>query len=254
MLLLKIIITIVIVVVPVWLGMYGGFRYRRMYPDAIDHSPIGSVVGAALGLFAFMLAFTFQLTASRFDARKELLMEEVNAMRSVWMKADLLKDSNRIPVKILMKEYVDLHIRSSGEDANAEERMKRGKEIQDSIWAQTVMLAQEERSSETYSMFTSTVDEMIQLLNKRKVVGLHYRIPPLIFTILYFIAFFSMAILGFQFGVAGKGNLMITLSLAVIFSAVMLLIFALDDATMGILKVNEQQVYDLRDEMKSWTP
>jgi hypothetical protein len=90
---------------------------------------------------------------------------------------------------------------------------------------------------------------MIDLYNKRKVTIFQYRIPGIILAVLYFIAFFSMFILGFQFGLTGRGNFYMTLSLAVIFSAVMWLIFVLDDPSMGIIQVNRTQVFELQREL-----
>jgi uncharacterized protein YqgC (DUF456 family) len=43
-------------------------------------APVGSLVAAVLGLLAFILAFTFGMTASRFDARRQLVLEESNAI------------------------------------------------------------------------------------------------------------------------------------------------------------------------------
>lgn len=44
-------------------------------------APVDTAVGATMGLLAFILAFNFGLTASRFDARRELLLNEVIFLR-----------------------------------------------------------------------------------------------------------------------------------------------------------------------------
>ena len=248
---LKILITIIIVIVPAWLGTRVGIWYKKRIFPGLDLSPVGSVVAAALGLFAFMLAFTFQLTASRFDTRKELVMNQVVAMRTTWLRAGLLKDSNRIAVRNIMKEYVDLHATLATGPVSVEAFSRRAGQLHDSLWMQAEALAREDRSSEVYALFTSSVNELIDLYKRRAVISLHYRIPEIILTILYFISFFSMFILGFQFGITGKGNLPIALVLAINFAAVMWLIFALDDPTLRILTVNHQQVFELQREIGS---
>ena len=50
----------------------------RWSKETEPEAPLGSLVGAVLGLLAFILAFTFGITASRFDARKQLVLEEAN--------------------------------------------------------------------------------------------------------------------------------------------------------------------------------
>lgn len=39
-----------------------------------------------------MLAFTFGLAASRFDARRQIVVEEANAMATTYLRAGLLPD------------------------------------------------------------------------------------------------------------------------------------------------------------------
>src|SRR5271155_3934044 len=52
----------------------GKWRHRH----AVDEkdAPVGAMVASILGLLAFMLAFTFGLAASRFDARRQVVLEE----------------------------------------------------------------------------------------------------------------------------------------------------------------------------------
>ena len=244
-------ISAVLVVIPVWIGTRLGYRQREKLGGQVDHSPIGSVVGAGLGLFAFILAFTFQMTTTRFDSRKDQLMAEVGSIRTTYMRAELLKDSNRIPCRQLLKRYLDLRIKFIEGGIEYDRLIRRSTQIQDSLWLQAVTLAQEDRSSEMYALFASSINEMVDVYHKRIVTGLHYRLPPVIRWVLYFIAFFSMMLLGFQFGISGKGNPAITVVLALIFAAVIWLINALDDPTSKIVRINHKQVYELQQELEA---
>ena len=53
-------------------------------------SGAGTMVGSLFGLLAFMLAFTFGMATSRFDARRQLVVEEANAVTTAFLRADLL--------------------------------------------------------------------------------------------------------------------------------------------------------------------
>ena len=59
-------------------GGYRLGRYRRNRAENEKDAPVGSMAGATLGLLAFMLAFTFGLAASRFDVRRQVLLDEAN--------------------------------------------------------------------------------------------------------------------------------------------------------------------------------
>ena len=84
---------------PVWLLLLGtvvvvfcsvelGFRlarYRKQHSGEENNGPVGGMVGATLGLLAFMLAFTFGLAASRFDDRRQVVLDEANAIGTTYL-------------------------------------------------------------------------------------------------------------------------------------------------------------------------
>jgi hypothetical protein len=81
--------TIVIVTLSVEVGFRWGRRGRR--PSALDgEAPAGAIASATLGLLALILAFTFGMAVSRFDARKQLVLDEANAIGTTYLRADLL--------------------------------------------------------------------------------------------------------------------------------------------------------------------
>src|SRR5574339_1259325 len=95
---LMFIIPFIAVLIPILLGQRYG-QYRKKKTEEVQHAPVGSVVAAAFGLLAFMLAITFQITANRYDARKELLLEEVTDIRSTYLRAGLIPEPFRSNTK-----------------------------------------------------------------------------------------------------------------------------------------------------------
>ena len=53
---------------------------------------MGAMVRATLGLLAFILAFTFGLAAARFDTRRQVLLDEANAIGTTYLRAGMLPD------------------------------------------------------------------------------------------------------------------------------------------------------------------
>ena len=121
--------------------------------------------------------------------------------------------------------------------------------MQNKIWSYAVALSQEDRSSEIYSLFTNSVTDMIDYFDKRVVVGAYVKIPSVVFYVLYIMSFFAMMVLGFQFGITGKRNTLVVLTLGVIFAAVMWLIFALDSPRAGLVRVNQTQLHELKKDL-----
>src|SRR3989304_3822769 len=71
----------------------------RQKKEKEPEAPLGSLVGAVLGLLAFILAFTFGMTASRFDARRQLVLQEANAIGTTYLRAGLLPQTEGLGVR-----------------------------------------------------------------------------------------------------------------------------------------------------------
>ncbi len=242
------IIPFLVVLVPVYLGqLYGMHRINKL-PD-LKNSPVDTLVGAAFALLAFMLAFIFQIAASRYLDRKELLLNEVTNIRKVYLQAGLIEEPIRSDTKKLLVEYTDLRIDASKDTTKVKFLISRSQQILDTLWSYTEALAKQDHSSEIYALFTSSINELIDNYNHRVTMTFEYRIPPAILGMLYIIAFLTMFTLGYHYGLAVKGDLRINLVLAFIFALVMVLIIALDRPETGILKLNQKPVETLQKQL-----
>jgi len=241
-------IPLFVVLIPIFIGQrFGNYRIRKS-PD-MKSGPVGSAVGAAFGLLAFMLAFTFQIAANRFDSRKELLLEEVTNIRTAYLRAGLIPEPIRSDTRKLLVEYADLRIELANDQTKLESILSRSQQILDIFWDYAETLAGQDRSSEVYALFTTSVNDLVDSFNQRVTMTLEYRIPSVILWVLFFIAFFSMFSLGYNIGISGKGSFTINLLLAVIFAVVMFLILALDRPEKGLAKLNQKPMLTLQKQL-----
>jgi hypothetical protein len=58
-----------------------------------------------------------------------------------------------------------------------------------------------------------------------------------------------MFLLGYQFGISGKGSYKINVLMAIVFAVVMFLIIALDRPETGMAKVNQKPMFTLQDQL-----
>ncbi|HEY6504621.1 MAG TPA: hypothetical protein VIZ28_11650 [Chitinophagaceae bacterium] len=241
-------IPFIAVLVPILIGQRYGTNTRKK-PGELPHTPVGSVVGAAFGLLAFMLAFTFQIAANRYDARRQLLLEEVTQIRTAYLRAGLIPEPYRSNTKKLLVEYVDLRVGNLADRSVLNHVFIRSQQILDSLWKYAEALAEQDRSSEVYALYITTVNEMVDAYNQRIAMGLQYRIPASVLFVLFIITFLSMLILGYQFGISGKSNLKINLLLAIIFAVAMFLIIALDRPELGISRLSQKPMHNLQEQL-----
>lgn len=237
------------VLIPILIGQWYGI-YRTRKSDDPHHGPVGSAVGAAFGLLAFMLAITFQIASNRYDARKQLLLEEVTNIRTTYLRAGVIPEPYRSNTKKLLVEYVDLRIELSKDPSILKPALSRSQQILDSLWNYVELLSVQDRSSEMYSLYASSVNDLVDNYNQRVTVVLEFSIPNAVLWALFIITFFSMFVLGYQFGISGKGNFRIILLLSVIFAVVIFLILALDRPETGLANINQQPMFTLQQQLK----
>jgi len=241
-------LTILFVLLAIGGGMgLGAIGHRASAGKAADSS--GSVVGATLGLLAFILAFTFGMAASRYDARKQLLLDEVNAIGTAYLRAGLLPGPYQTEVRTLLREYVDVRARAAHEPATLAEGIARSEEIQNRLWSQAEQMTARNPASIAQGLFVQSLNEVIELHGKRVAVGLQYRIPSTIWLGLYVVAALAMIAVGYQFGQSRHWQITVSVLLALAFSAVLTLIADLDRAAEGTVRLNQRPLFELQQKL-----
>ncbi|QOG04288.1 hypothetical protein [Flavobacterium sp. MDT1-60] len=240
------------ILIPILVGQYYGLFVKNKSGKVSD-SPVGSVVGAALGLLAFMLAFTFQIVDNRYNSRKELLLDEVTEIRTTYLQSGLIPEPYRSSSRKFLIEYTDLRATLVNDTSieNVQRLKIRSQSILDSLWDYSEALAAQDRSSEAYSLYITSVNSLFDTYNKRVTLTFEYRIPVAILWVLFIISWFSMLLLGYQFGITGKKNNRLAVFISIIFASVMFLILALDRPETRIMKLNQTPVLTLQKQLHS---
>jgi hypothetical protein len=227
-------------------------RYSHSRSDKEKEAPVGAMVGATLGLLAFVLAFTFGLAAARFDTRRQVLLDEANAIGTTYLRAAMLPERGE-EIRGQLRDYVDVRLKAV-QSGNIAEGLRRSQSIQDQLWAQATAVAEKNPNSIVVGLFVQSLNEVIDLHAKRVQAGLRNRIPGAIWVALFAVAVLSLAAMGYHAGLAGTVRSLAVLAVALTFSAVIGLIADLDRPQEGTLKVSQQALIDLRQSMNVPSP
>jgi hypothetical protein len=228
-----------------------GYRLGTVRAKAHSHekeAPVGAMVGATLALLGFLLAFTFGLAANLFQMKRQVLLDEANAIGTTYLRADFLPEPARAAVRDLLREYVDVRL-AAVESGDVAPAIERSEEIQSELWARASAAMVESPNSIAYGLFVETLNDVIDLHAARVMIAVRSRIPPTIWIALYAIAFFAFGTMGYHGGLGGANRSFALLAVAIIFSAVIWLVRDLDTAQEGTLRVNQQAMIDLRNSM-----
>ena len=205
---------------PVWLLYVGtvlllfaaseiGFRiavWQATRKPQGDRAPTNAIVGSTLGLLAFMLAFTFGASSARFDAKRQLVLDEASAILRTHQRIRLLPEPQRSEASRLLREYIALRIRvpTLQRRAEVEEAVKRAEGIQDALWAQAAALA--DRPTMVLAGFLQSLTELSDLQIKRVRAAVWNRIPPTIVLMLT-IAVLGLTAMGYGAGLVKSRTL-----------------------------------------------
>lgn len=239
------IFTVLLVLSAMGLGLVLGRRYIRVQ-ELEKEPPIGSAVTATLGLLAFLLAFTFNMTASRYNDRKEMLLDEVNAIHTAYLHADFLKPEAAHRAKKLLTDYAELRNFDPKLDEISPEVLAKSVAIHDELWEIIGQHVAKDYNAGYLRHFIDPVTSIISSHNSRIVVGIEYRIPGPIWIALYFLTGLAMVTIGFQFGVSRGGSMQLAFTLGLTFATVILLIADLDRATEGLIIVDQTPMAEMR--------
>lgn len=96
-----------------------------------------------------------------------------------------------------------------------------------------------------------SLNELIDMHEKRITIGIHYRLPGTVWMALYGLAIIAMAMGGYDNGVSNSRRVIgITLSAAVAFSVVLVLVTALDQPHQHLSTTTHAAMIDLQDDIR----
>jgi hypothetical protein len=216
----------------------------RSNQDKEAPSSIGAMVGGLLGMLGFVLAFTFSMAASQFEIRKQNVLDEANTIGTAYLRADLIDKQYGTEVKRLLREYLDVRLQATrGSDLGA--AIARSAEIHTHLWAQVTAAATANPNTNT-SLMIQSINEVIDMHEKRLTGALRNRIPESVWIALIAITVLTMATMGMLIGFTGKRRQAAVIALSLAFSVLVTLVVDLDSPQRGMIIAGQQAMVDLQ--------
>lgn len=252
------------IVILVFLGVLllageGGYLLGRRVQGKLDDttkSAISSVQGAMLALFGLLLAFTFSMAVSRYDLRKQLVVEESTSIGTTYLRAQTLPQPYRAEVSRLLRDYVGVRLEFFAVGADAEQVARTSAEterIQDELWLQAIAAGDADPHAITTGLFMQSLNETIDIPTKR-LAALQNRIPEVVILLLFFGGILAVGIVGYGYGLGLRRNLFLMAAFSVLIAAVVLVIIDLDRPRRGLITVSQQSMLDLQESLNREKP
>lgn len=230
-------------------------NYRLMQDMDGARAGIGTIDGAVFALLGLLIAFTFSSAASRFDVRRNLIIEETNAIGTAYLRLDLLMADDQPALRDLFKRYVDSRLevyRRLPDVAAAKQELAQSAQLQSAIWNRAVTAVQLEGASASAAMLLlPALNQMIDITATRTMMGQIH--PPLIIYVMLFGLTLAGALLaGYEMAGGKSRNWLHMISFSAVIAVAVYVIIDIEYPRLGLIQVSafDQAMVELRQSMK----
>lgn len=228
-------------------------RQHARHPESTGDG-LGAIEGAVFGLLGLLLAFTFSGAASRFDARRHLVIEEANAIGSAYLRLDLLPPEHRQILQEHLRNYVDARLalyRAIPDSIRVRAALAQGAALQQEIWTGAVTAVRAAPVPQLASQVLPALNEMFDLAATRLAVTKIHP-PPIIYGVLGVVSLLCALLAGYGMGLSERRNWLRILALAAILAITTYVIVDLEYPRLGLFQVTDfdQLLVDVRASMR----
>jgi len=231
-----------------------GWRLGRSRRDAEgedSRARLGAVDGAVFGLMGLLVAFTFSAAASRFEMRRQLIIQEANAIGTAWLRLDLVPESAQPALRDLFREYLDLRLAVYQELSDAQATRARLDQVdakQGEIWSLAVPACRESPDPVTATMIPA-LNEMFDIASTR-TRAMQNHTPGLIFILMGGLMLTTSLLAGLTMAPQARSWLHMFV-FALLLSCTMYVILDLEYPRFGLIRIDasDEMLVDLREGM-----
>ncbi|MBT8461035.1 MAG: hypothetical protein KJO44_00830 [Gemmatimonadetes bacterium] len=227
-----------------------GFRLGSRRRDSEDslRSLMSGTGAAMLGLLGLLLGFTLAMAVSRWDARRDVIVDEANAIGTLWLRAGLLEEPLRGDLQGALRSYTDARIAlggSRGDRAALRAARSESESLQASIWSEVARANQPGRSPAILSSLITSANEVIDI-HELRLASIENFLPAPLFSLLLMVAAVATGFLAWAFGAANQGGRAAIVGLGLLIAAVLLLIMDLNRPQRGWIDVGVESLERVR--------
>jgi hypothetical protein len=231
-------------------GYRVGRRKTEEHPTA--HEGIGTMEAAIFALLGLLLGFSFSGATGRFDARRQLIIGEANAIGTAYLRLDTLPTSDQPEMRRLFREYVDARLDAYAHIPDMKAfyaGVAQAGQLQQQIWAQAVSASRNDPNSAR--LLLPALNEMIDITTAR-TVAINSHLPGLVFSLLVWVALSSGVVAGYAMAKRRKRSWLHMVLYAACIAITVYTVTDLDYPRSGLIRLTtaDQALVHLRDSIR----
>lgn len=229
-------ILFVFMLTAVWIGYKIGLKKTK----SENKNP--EISSSLLGLLALILGFTFAMAGSRYENRKNNLIDEANCIGTAILRADIYPDSLKNEFKKDFKSYLnsrrDYYLLDNNEQ-KLTASLKQSAGASEKLWNRATFYAKDKNYFIQSNMMIPALNQMFDSASKSNMV-LNSKVPE---TIVYLMLAFSVIIsffIGYNSGLEKKINTKFIIGFCFLICIVILITLDLDRPRRGLIKLDAE--------------
>jgi hypothetical protein len=214
---------------------------------------IGAMEAVIFSLVGLLLAFSFSGAASRFEARRQLIVKEANAIATAYQRLDLVPTADQSELRHLFREYLDARLQGFQRILDrpvASEEFARAARIERQIWSRALSASRSDPTQNSSRLLLPSLDQMSDVANER-AVALETYMPELIFGLLVGVVLMSGFLAGHAMARRPRRSWLHMVLFSAVISLTISVIFDFNYPRYGLIRIDaaDNVLLRLRDSM-----
>jgi hypothetical protein len=231
-----------------WMG-----RRQRRASGGEEKAGSGIIDGAVFALLGLLLAFTFSGAASRYEHRRDLLVDHVNALETSWLRVGMLQAKHQTVLRELFPRYLDAQIAAAGAYSSVDAAKRTAviaemQSLQDQIWAAALAVVDEDQRPQVASLLLPPLNESFDISSSR-LAAARFGIQEPVIWLLLGVALLAAALAGNAQADNERPDGLHLLVFAALISALLWFILDFDSPRVGVINLGayDQMMIELRE-------
>ncbi|MBU6435870.1 MAG: DUF4239 domain-containing protein, partial [Nitrospirae bacterium] len=235
------------------IGQRLGRRSHAQETDVV-RSRLTGVETAIFGLMGLMIVFTFSGASTRYELRRQLTVDEANAIGTAYLRLDLLPAASQPVLREKFRRYAEARIavfRVLPDVGSSNAQAAIATALQKEIWT-GMIAALKEAPPQATIVVVPALNQMIDITTTR-AIAMRTHTPKLIFAGVLILGLVCSLLAGYVLADASARHAKLHLSaFAVVVTLTIYLIFDLDYPRFGLIRLDfaDQAFIDLLAGMK----
>lgn len=215
---------------------------------------LGAIEAAMFAMMGLLLAFSFTGAASRFETRRDFIVQETNAVGTAWLRLDLLREAPRNEARDLLRRYLEQRLEAYRDVTDAqhiEQSLAAVAALQAQLWKLAVEQSRDDKSQPLAQALLPALNDMFDIATTR-VLATRQHPHFSIFVMLGVLVLVGAFLAGFGQSKVARQSKLHVLGFSVTTALALYLIIDMEYPRFGMIRVDsfDLALIELHDSMK----